>query len=210
MEKFSQNTESSDIKLFERFIAGDKDAMEALYKKYYDLMLNYGLKCDPDKDLVQDCIQDFFITAFGNHGIHSGNIVSVRAYLLRSVRNKLHDKTVLRKKLYSIDDIGFNLPADEDLFAQLFPKNDDETKMAREILKALSSLSPNRKTALYLRYVKGFSHKEIADVLNINEQSSMNLISRTFAKLRELLDESFSSEVIPQSLIILLMWIFWE
>ena len=39
---------------------------------------------------------------------------------------------------------------------------------------------------LYLFYIKGISHKEIADILNINYQSSKNRLSQSLVQLRKI------------------------
>ena len=79
------------------------------------------------------------------------------------------------------------------IYLKLFPKNDHDLQLARRLLEAISQLSPNQKTVLYLRYVQELSYKEIADVMDMNIQSSMNLSSRALAKLRTLVtqDEYF-------------------
>lgn len=180
---------SNDFYLFERFVGGDRKAMELLYQKYYDLMLNYGLKCTPDRELVQDCVQDFFIRAFDNPKIKTGSVVSVRAYLLRSMRNSLFDRLSKRNLVDSIEDLGFELKADDDQFEGLFSDFDESGVLSAALKDCLASLTTNRKTVLYLRYIKGFSHKEIAMVLGISEQSSLNLVSRTLAQIRHRLSQ---------------------
>ena len=44
----------------------------------------------------------------------------------------------------------------------------------------------NKKKILYLFYIKGISHKEIADILNINYQSSKNRLSQSLVQLRKI------------------------
>ena len=50
-------------------------------------------------------------------------------------------------------------------------------------------LSGNQRMAIYLKYAKGLSHKEVAAIFDINEQSSMNMISRAIAKIRRLVGD---------------------
>lgn len=182
------SNEMTDIALWNLLIEGDQKALEILYQRYYSLLLNYGLKCNPDRELIKDCIQDLFINIYQNNHINSSNI-TVRSYLLRALRNNLTNKIISQKEVESLEDLSFRIPVNEDLFDQLFPKNDHDLLLARRLLKAISHLSSNQKTVLYLRYVKELSYKEIADIMNINVQSSMNLVNRTLAKLRVLMGE---------------------
>ena len=186
------SSEMDDIALWGLLIKGDQKALEILYQRYYSLLLNYGLRCSTDKELVKDCIQDLFINLHQNTHINVTNI-TVRSYLLKALRNNLTYKLATNKEADSLDDSVFHIPLNEDLFEQLFPKNDHDLQLARRLLVAISQLSPNQKTVLYLRYVQELSYKEIADVMDMNIQSSMNLSSRALAKLRTLVtqDEYF-------------------
>ena len=101
-----------------------------------------------------------------------------------------------------MDDVAFHIPENKDLFEQLFPKNDDDMLLARRLLDAMSQLSSNQKSVLYLRYVKDLSYKEIAVVMDINVQSSMNLANRALTKLRSLIGQDEHLLSIWQLLII--------
>ena len=192
MKSMAASSEMDDIALWGLLIKGDQKALEILYQRYYSLLLNYGLRCSTDKELVKDCIQDLFISLYQNTHINVTNITD-RSYLLKALRNNLTYKLATNKEADSLDDSVFHIPLNEDLFEQLFPKNDHDLQLARRLLEAISQLSPNQKTVLYLRYVQELSYKEIADVMDMNIQSSMNLSSRALAKLRTLVtqDEYF-------------------
>lgn len=194
MNSIPLSNEVDDLALWNLLVKGDRKALEILYQKYYSLLLNYGLKCNPDKELIEDCIQDLFINLYRNTSINTTDI-TVRSYLLRALRNNLICKLNSRKEENSLDDSSFHIPTNEDLFEQLFPKNDHDLQLGRQLLDAISQLPPNQKSILYLRYVKELSYKEIADVMDINVQSSMNLANRALTKLRTLIgqDESLLS-----------------
>ena len=186
MEKHIVSENTDDAILWSLSIKGDQKALEILYKRYYALLLNYGLKFSPDKDLIKDCIQDLFMNLYANSRISTAQ-VTVRSYLLRSLRNIMVYKLETRRPIDSLEDINFNIPVNEDLIELLFPKNDEEMQLENQLLEAISQLPSQQKTALYLRYVKGLSYKEVANVMEINVQSSMNLTTRALTKLRALM-----------------------
>ena len=188
MEKHNISETSDDAILWSLSIKGDQKALEILYMRYYALLLNYGLKFDSDRDLVKDCIQDLFMNLFANSRISTSH-VTVRSYLLRSLRNIIVYKLESRKQVDSLDDVVFNIPVNEDLIELLFPKNDEEMQLENQLLEAISQLSSQQKTILYLRYVKGLSYKEVSEVMEINVQSSMNLTTRALTKLRSLMKD---------------------
>lgn len=188
MDNIPSSGEIDDLALWDLLIKGDQKALEILYQKYYSLLLNYGLKCNPNKELIKDCIQDLFVNLFQNNSIKTTNI-TVRSYLLKALRNNLIYKLSSQKEEYSLDDSVFYIPENEDLFEQLFPKNDQDVLLARRLMDAMSQLTPNQKSVLYLRYVKELSYKEIADIMDMNVQSSMNLANRALTKLRSLIGQ---------------------
>ena len=177
--------EMDDMTLWSSLIEGNLRALEILYKRHYALLLNYGLKFCQDIELTKDCIQDVFVKLHKSKELSQA--VSPRAYLLRSLRNTLYDNLLLSKETTSLDEFAFHISESHDLFEQLFLKNDEDMQLSKQLLKALSSLPSNQKTILYLRFVKELSHKEIAEIMNINVQSSMNLVSRALIKLRSLM-----------------------
>ena len=159
--------------------------LEILYRRHYNLLLNYGMKFYPDTELVKDCIQDLFIK------LHQSNRLSptecVRAYLLKSLKNLLKDKLASLKETEDVEAISFSLSIEDATLTALFRKNDEEIRLSKQLLRAFRQLPVNQREIIYLRFIKGLSYKEIANVLGIAPQSGMNLVSRALAKLRTLL-----------------------
>ena len=57
----------------------------------------------------------------------------------------------------------------------------------KEILKAVQSLSPAYRTVFNLYVIEGFSHKEVADKLDITESTSRSNLVKARLKLKEIL-----------------------
>lgn len=182
MSKGSHNF-IDDTKLWQRLINGEKDIIEIFYRKYYDLLLNYGLKCCPDKELVKDCIQDIFVKMHKSSQLQPTEYV--RAYLMKSLRNLIADKLAQVKRKTNIDDLLFCLETDDESLSRLFEKNDKDIQLSRQLLEMYNKLPKNQRIIIYLRYIKGLSHKEIAEIMDINRQSSMNLINRALESMRK-------------------------
>lgn len=174
--------ELDDETLWKLLLKGNIKVLEVLYRRYYDLLLNYGFKFCQDKELVKDCIQDLFVK------LHQSSSLSdtshVKTYLLRGVKNLLIDKLSSMKITEDIEDVKFYLTIDDSTLTFLFNKNDEDLRLSKQLLDAYQQLPENQKLAIYLRYVRGLSYKEIAEILNIAPQSTMNLVSRALTKLR--------------------------
>ena len=183
-------TSKDDKELWAELRNGNINAVEALYRKYYALLLNYGNKCTPNNEIVRDCIQELFVKLCNSK--HISYTESPRAYLLKSIRNLISDKqTSLTHKseyLSFNDDVILSVFSDDGIDKN-YDESDEDIRMKQSLIKALSQLSNTQKHILYLRYIKNLSHKEVADVIGMSEQSSMNLLSRTLKKLREILSD---------------------
>ena len=59
----------------------------------------------------------------------------------------------------------------------------DPLELPFDMQVILDSLKPKQKTLLWLAYVEGFTHHEIADVVGVNASSVRVLLSRARAEL---------------------------
>ncbi len=160
--------------------------LELSYKKYYNLIYNYGLKFINAPDLIEDFIQDIFVRLYKRGSLH--DIDNLKIYLLRAMRNMIYDHYANHTTTYlSIDDIEFQLSDDEDAFYHFFIHDDEEFHQFHSLWECIRALPPQQKQILYLYYVKELSHKEISKILDITPQTSMNSVSKTLRKLREML-----------------------
>lgn len=180
-------SEMIDVDLWNLLIKGDTKALEPLYRRHYDLLLNYGLKLYADQELIKDCIQDLFVKLHKSSKLKSTQYV--RSYLLKSLKNILYDKLSTKKELEVLNEQAFNLVTDDALLVQLFQKNDEDLHLSYQLTEAYNQLSASQKSAVYLRFVKELSYKEIGEIMDINTQSSMNLVARSLTKLRTLLTQ---------------------
>jgi RNA polymerase sigma-70 factor (ECF subfamily) len=70
------------------------------------------------------------------------------------------------------------------------PATQVENLASREILEALQAISPERRAALVMVAIEGFSYAEAANVLGIPAGTLMSRISRGREELRSLLDHA--------------------
>ena len=69
------------------------------------------------------------------------------------------------------------------------PPQDDKVE-AREVLEALQKISPDRRAALVLVAVEGFSYAEAANVLGVPAGTLMSRLARGREDLRTILDDT--------------------
>lgn len=178
-----------DLILWDKLIQGDNDVFEEIYASNFDFLYNYAYRLTGgNTDLVKELIQDLFVKILVNRK-SLGSCVNIRAYLTRSLRNKIVDHLKLKKETVDIDELPIDFLSDDLIFVQT-EDIDDETMKTRIRLKYILNKLPSRqKEMIYLRYIRALSNREIAVVMKMEEQSVKNLLLRAKEKIRELFNE---------------------
>jgi RNA polymerase sigma factor (sigma-70 family) len=174
----------SDSTLWSRLKAGDEESFSILFERYYGPLVNYGKTLSSIDDAVKDCVQDVFVDIWK----YSANLdvaIVVKAYLFSCVRNRigrLHKRDHIFSHLKEMDsfDFLFDFSTEDQLIA-------DETMLAKikNLNDFINNLPERQKEALYLRYHQGLTVEQVAEVLNMNYQSTKNLLHRAISSLRK-------------------------
>ena len=175
---------SSDTTLWNQLRLGDEEAFSSLFERYYSTLVNYGKTLMTGEDRVKDCVQDVFVNIW-TYRYKLNEAIVVKAYLLSSVRKRiarLHRREHIFSNIKSIDSLEFlfDFSIEDRLIA-------DETtaKKVEQLNKSINQLSHRQKEAIYLRYHQGLSVEQVAEVLNLNYQSTKNLLHRAILQLRK-------------------------
>lgn len=175
----------SDESLWNKFSLGDLKALEVVYDRYFYVLMRYGLSLCGSEELTEDCIQDMFTAFIARPEIP--DVTYVRSYLMKTLYNGLLGKLKGDRTVDSLDEETFDMLVSDDELDALFPFDDASIEVARRLRVAYRSLKSNQQHAIYLRFIKEMSWKEMGEVLNISEHSCMNLVLRAVNKMRELL-----------------------
>lgn len=185
MNNFKINTEkTNDDILWNQLRAGDEEAFSLLFEKYFSTLVNYGKTLTAEPNTVKDCVQDVFVDIWTyRHTLNEA--VVVKAYLLSSVRKRLarqHEREHIFLRTKDLDslDFLFDFSIEDRLIA-------DEAMAAKvgQLNLLINKLPPRQKEALYLRYHQGLSVEQVSEVLNMNYQSTKNLLHRSILQLRK-------------------------
>lgn len=178
----STKEKNSDQIIWENFLSGDDDAYAHIYTQYSQALYAYGMHFTPDKGLIEDCIQDVFVKIYQNRK-HLHTTDNIKLYLFIALKNKLFN--VFRKDIsYSQIDTLEPVFAAEYTIEDEIIKNENIQSLNEKIIRMLEVLSPRQKEIIYYRFVEGLSYEEICQVMDMNYQSTQNLIQRSLKKLR--------------------------
>lgn len=178
------NTNSkNDVLLWQAFKKGDSTAFEQLYKKYFKDLGRYGLRLNPDKDLVEDAIHDVFIDLWRRKEFLS-DVENVKLYLYRATRNQFN-RTIQKDIFEGSEDINNFLDYLGTLsFEQESIEIETNQIRTRSIQNAMNNLSNRQAEAIHLRFYQGLSLDEIASLMKIQKQVVKNLLSKSYIILK--------------------------
>lgn len=168
----------TEKQLIKRCQQGDGKALKYLYERYSDKMLGVCYRYVNDRDTARDLLHDGFVTVFTKVSEFRGEgsfegwmrrvFVNTTLGYLRKNAN-LHDPR-------QVDDM-YDLRGDEVSVL--------ERMSAEDLLGAIGQLPEGYRTVLNLYAVEGYSHKEIAELLNISEGTSRSQYARAKACLQK-------------------------
>ncbi len=184
-ENSHPSIKEDDLKIWSAFKEGDEAAFIYIYKEYANLLFNFGSKFSSDKELVKDCLQDFFVY-LRNAREKLGDTDSIKHYLLKSFRRRVIEYV---NKFYR-DNKKTNAAIDFQLQIEI----SDELKLinsqvqkeySQKLNRALEKLDVNEKEAVYYFYYEALTYKEIAEILGYKHVSSVRrLIYKSIGKLK--------------------------
>jgi RNA polymerase sigma-70 factor (ECF subfamily) len=178
----SSNHISLDSDLIKGCISGNRKYQEKLYETYSSKMYSVCLRYCSNSDDAQDVLQDGFVKVFKNlekfreEGSFEG---WVRKIFVNTAIEHYRKKANLVSITESIEvtQEDYNWSG----FDQLLEK---------DLLKIIKRLSPGYRTVFNMYVVEGYSHKEIAQLLNINEGTSKSQLARAKAILQKMILEN--------------------
>lgn len=168
--------------LVKKCIEGDNRAQKKLFDLFAPKLFGICLRYMKDHDLAQDTLQDGFVKIFTKLSDYNGK-GSFEGWMRRIVVNTCLDQLRKDQKLKmntSIDDVSFLVKDNHWI---------EEELTAKDLLKLVESLPDGYRVVFNMFAIEGYSHKEIAEQLDISENTSKSQFSRAKSHLRKKLIE---------------------
>ena len=157
--------------------AGDPAAQEALYRAFESPVYNLARRICKTAEDAEDVLQETFLEVFRSIGQFRGDgslwgwvrtIASSKA-LMRLRRNKYRDTDEL------VDDVA--------------PMRREDVALRMDLEAALERLSETSRAVVWLHDVEGYTHDEIAAMMDRTVSFSKSQLARAHARLRRWLGE---------------------
>lgn len=175
--------------IVEGCVREERKCQQMIFEMYYGKMMSACLRYISDRDEAQDVLQDGFIKVFNSIAKFDFN-GSFEGWVRRIVVNTAIDHIRKKKKdIFQVTDHEFIMnnysgeadeKENESIYANL--KNS-------EIAEAIQQLSPAYKTVFSMYVIDGYSHQQIADLLNINIGTSKSNLAKARMNLQRILKD---------------------
>ena len=177
----SRQGDLSEAELLKLVRSGDASGMRAFYERYVGFLTAVCSRYVPDRAAVKDILQEVFVKAFDRIGsFEYRGEGSVKAWMHRIVVNDSLKFLRANGKMKYVDD----LPDVEDEQMDSLP--DVPAAVVAEMIK---SLPDGYRTVFNLFVFEKKSHREIAELLGIKEDSSASQFFRARAMLAKKIKE---------------------
>lgn len=158
-----------------------KELYDLFGRKMYGVCLRYG----GNESDAQDILQEGFLKIFEK--IHQfGFKGSFEGWMRRIFVNTALEKYRGQQKVINIQD-GWR-DVKEDGYEHVA-----SSITAQELAEQIQHLSPKYRTVFNLYAIEGYSHKEIAELLNISEGTSKSNLSRARVILQEKIKQLYKT-----------------
>lgn len=161
----------------------DRNAQKVLYERYAPMMMAVCLRYSGEEETARDLLHDGFIRAFTQIGSFSGK-GSFEGWLRRIFVNLALENYRKEKQKYRfMEEYSYihadesEIPADNSLDIENIPRE--------EVFDMIRNLPPGYRTVFNMYIFEEMSHKEIAEVLGINEAASRSQFFRAKNMLRK-------------------------
>lgn len=167
---------NSERELVDRLRRGDASAMGEVYACYANYLTAVCSRYIIEDEDIRDVLQESFIKIFTKADtFHYEGEGSLKAWVTQVTVNEAlqHLRNQKRKGMVGYDDERIEDKAE--LTDETPPINDIPTEVLMEMIR---NLPPGYRTVFNLYVIEGKRHKEIAELLGIQEQTSASQLMR--------------------------------
>lgn len=178
-----RHPEITETELLILVAKGDREALEILFRNYWDQVYSLALLMTKSPEVAGDISQEVFFNVF-NGQINLREIKNLKAYLLGVAKYKVlnwmrrrHVETAYQQ--YMAARIQYS---DQSPEAGLNRK-----ELQSILLEAVAKLPKQQRTAFELSRIQGLTHEQISSVMGVSKQTVKDYIVRAIALLRKII-----------------------
>mgnify|MGYP000577883247 CR=1 FL=1 len=171
----------NEEQLVKKCLEKDVLAQKQLFEYYSKRMMGVCLRYSNNTEEAQDVLQMGFVKVFEKLEMFK-QTGSLEGWIRKIIVNTALDNIRKNKKLQNnvaIDKVDFQLGSNNETVV--------EALSAQDLLKVIQSIPTGFRTVFNMYVIEGYTHKEIAEALNITESTSKSQFSRAKKYLQKIL-----------------------
>ncbi|MCM3744476.1 sigma-70 family RNA polymerase sigma factor [Sporosarcina luteola] len=153
--------------------AGDQAAFRQFYEAYAGTAIRTASAITRNREMAKDAVQETFIRVYRQIGSYNPTL-PFDPWFYRILTNECLRLLKRESPLLNIDSIENEPSLAEKSFEQL-----------TELYDIIQALDDSIRIPLILKYSKGFSEKEIADILGLNQNTVKSRLFKGRKRLKE-------------------------
>ncbi|TNE56135.1 MAG: sigma-70 family RNA polymerase sigma factor [Bacteroidetes bacterium] len=168
--------------LVKECLKGSSIAQKELFDKFAPKMMFVCLRYMGEQTEAEDVLQEAFIKVFRSLPKYQFE-GSFEGWIRRIVVNSCLDAIRKNKQFmndHSLESVEYKLSTSEGAIDQLY---------AEDLLKLIKQMPPGYQAVFNLFAIEGYSHKEIAELLGISEETSKSQYYRARAYMKNCLEK---------------------
>ena len=171
---------------YRRFLNGDEEAFDEIVKEYFDSLVFFINGYINDFQASEDIAIDTFSDLIVNKKRYNFK-VALKTYLFMLAKSRAKNY-IKRRNTIRFTSLDEAKEQASDIASPVDSLILDERK--RALYKALSTLSEEMRTVVYLIYFEDMSYDEAARVMKKSKKQVDNLLYRAKNQLRTILDDN--------------------
>jgi RNA polymerase sigma-70 factor (ECF subfamily) len=161
---------------------GNAEAFEIIYKTFHPKLVAFTFRYLKVHEDAEGLVQDVFVELWKNHSKINVNL-SISSYLFTITKNKIVDYFRKKKRQNLFNDYLVNF-----IKNPVIQVNDSEHKeSSKQINQVIKNLPEKRKTVYLLNKKFGLNRKEIAEFMNVSENTVKNHLLEAIRTLKRTL-----------------------
>jgi len=179
-----------DATLMGHIAQGQEAALSELYDRYGRLVMSVAYGVVQNRETAEEVTLDIFTIVWEKAGAYDDRRAQVSTWLTRMARNRAIDRLRRERVRPSQHSVSW---AEMPVEPVLNETNDPETAVhlnleQQRVRAAVARLSAAQREALALAYFQGYSHSEIAQILDEPLGTIKGRVRAGMQKLRDLLE----------------------
>ena len=160
-----------------------------IYSNHFERLHRFASDFINSKEAANDIVQDIFIELWNNRD-RIGDIKSINAYLFRLVKNRCLDylKHSVHQKNYE-EYAVWEFKARVDALSTMADDYVIANEMSDLLRNTVKDLPPRCRKIFLLSRIKGLKHAQIAEILNISENTVSVQLCIALRRIRSVADK---------------------